>query len=73
MSEKIVPISADSHIAEPGLMAPDRLLWAIDFPHFDSIWPNSKAVVERSTEGRSRDQCRHVLRDDVAELYRLPV
>ena len=55
------------------LMSPGQLLWANDFPHFDSIWPNSQAVLEKATQGLTEDQCRRVLRDNVAELYRLPV
>jgi len=30
-------------------------------------------VLAKATQGLTEDQCRRVLRDNVAELYRLPV
>jgi predicted TIM-barrel fold metal-dependent hydrolase len=54
------------------MMDPRQLMWANDFPHFDSIWPNSQAVLEKATVDLSEDQCRRILRDNVTELYRLP-
>jgi uncharacterized protein len=46
-----------------------RLMWANDFPHSDSTWPNSQAVLAKQAAhltGAERDL---VLHDNVAELY----
>ena len=48
-----------------------RLLWANDFPHSDSTWPESQAVLARQAAGLSESERDLVLHDNVAELYRL--
>ena len=48
-----------------------RLLWANDFPHSDSTWPDSQALLARHAAHLSEAERRLVLRDNVAELYRL--
>ncbi len=48
-----------------------RLLWANDFPHSDSTWPNSQAVLARQTAHMTEEERDLVLHDNVAELYRL--
>ena len=53
------------------MMGPHQLMWANDFPHFDSIWPNSQSVLAKAAVGLSEDQCKRILRDNVKELYRL--
>jgi predicted TIM-barrel fold metal-dependent hydrolase len=49
-----------------------RLLWANDFPHSDSTWPHSQALLARHAAHLSDAERRRVLRDNVAELYGLP-
>jgi predicted TIM-barrel fold metal-dependent hydrolase len=49
-----------------------RLLWANDFPHSDSTWPQSQAVLARHAASLTDAERDLVLRDNVAELYRLP-
>jgi len=49
-----------------------RLLWANDFPHSDSTWPHSQALLARHAAHLSDADRRLVLRDNVAELYGLP-
>jgi uncharacterized protein len=49
-----------------------RLLWANDFPHSDSTWPESQAVLARHAAGLTDAERDLVLHDNVAELYRLP-
>ena len=55
------------------LMNPNRLLWASDFPHNDSTWPDSMHLLERHTAGVSDDIVRRIVRDNVVELYKLSV
>jgi predicted TIM-barrel fold metal-dependent hydrolase len=55
------------------LMNPERLLWASDFPHGDSTWPWSQQLIARQTTNLSDEHKRLILRDNVAELYKLPV
>jgi uncharacterized protein len=48
-----------------------RLMWASDFPHSDSTWPNSQAVLEEQTRGLSEVERNWICHDNVAELYGL--
>ncbi|HUF93177.1 MAG TPA: amidohydrolase family protein [Candidatus Limnocylindria bacterium] len=48
-----------------------RLLWANDFPHSDSTWPESQAVLARHASGLTEAERDLVLHDNVAELYGL--
>lgn len=52
-----------------GLMNPQRLLWANDFPHSDSTWPWSQELLEKHTAGMSDEHRRWILRDNTADLY----
>ena len=49
-----------------------RLLWANDFPHSDSTWPESQAVLARHAAHLTESERDLVLHDNVADLYRLP-
>ncbi len=48
-----------------------RLLWANDFPHSDSTWPNSQALLAVHAAHLSDADRARVLHDNVAELYGL--
>jgi len=48
-----------------------RLMWANDFPHSDSTWPNSQAVLAKQAAHLTDDERDLVLHDNVAELYGL--
>ncbi len=49
----------------------DNLLWASDYPHPDSIWPNSRATI-RETMGRlSPEMIKKLTYDNAAKLYGL--
>jgi predicted TIM-barrel fold metal-dependent hydrolase len=54
-----------------GMCNARRLLWANDFPHSDSTWPNSQAMLADQVKWLSTSEKRWILRDNVAELYRL--
>ena len=55
------------------LMNSKRLLWASDFPHNDSTWPDSLSLLERHTEGVPDETVTDIVRNNVIELYSLPV
>jgi predicted TIM-barrel fold metal-dependent hydrolase len=63
----------DDHVAfqTAHLMNADRLLWANDFPHSDSTWPDSQAVLAEQTAHLDPAVVTRIVRDNVAELYGL--
>jgi predicted TIM-barrel fold metal-dependent hydrolase len=48
-----------------------HLLWASDYPHPDSTWPNSRQIVEKQMGHLSPDVRRRLTRDNAAALYGL--
>jgi predicted TIM-barrel fold metal-dependent hydrolase len=48
-----------------------RLLWANDFPHSDSTWPNSQALLAEHAAHLSEADRARLLHDNVSELYGL--
>jgi predicted TIM-barrel fold metal-dependent hydrolase len=48
-----------------------RLMWANDFPHSDSTWPWSQAMLAEHAAKLTPEQRRAILCDNVAELYRI--
>jgi uncharacterized protein len=48
-----------------------RLMWANDFPHSDSTWPWSQAMLAEHAAHLTAEQRRAILCDNVAELYRI--
>jgi len=46
-----------------------NLMWASDFPHSDSTWPNSRDVIARDFAGVPDDERRKMIADNVAALY----
>ena len=54
------------------LMNVDRLMWANDFPHSDSTWPWSQAMLAEHTAHLTGHQKQRILHDNLAELYGLP-
>ena len=55
------------------LLNMDRLLWANDFPHVDSTWPNSKSLLAEFTEDLTVEEKNKLLHDNVAGLYGLTI
>ena len=47
----------------------DNLMWASDFPHGDSTWPTSHAVIEKDFAGVPDDVTRRIVADNCAALY----
>jgi predicted TIM-barrel fold metal-dependent hydrolase len=48
-----------------------RLMWANDFPHFDSTWPRSQHVIDEQTADMDDKERNFVLHDNLAECYGL--
>jgi predicted TIM-barrel fold metal-dependent hydrolase len=51
----------------------ERLMWASDFPHSDSTWPDSQKVIAEQTGHLSATVRDCILHDNVAALYGLNV
>lgn len=47
----------------------DNLMWASDFPHSDSTWPNSRAVIARDFEGVPAADVAKITRTNCARVY----
>ncbi len=60
-------------LALTGLLNPKRLLWANDYPHSDATWPWSRNVLAEHLKPVPEQERRWILRDNVQELYKLPV
>jgi predicted TIM-barrel fold metal-dependent hydrolase len=57
----LIPFFGDGH-----------LLWASDYPHPDSVWPNSRAAIERQMRHLSPEMRQQLTHDNAAHLYALP-
>jgi uncharacterized protein len=49
----------------------DRVMWASDYPHPASTWPNSQAVIERQTKHLPPETKRKILAENARSLYGL--
>jgi hypothetical protein len=48
-------------------------MWSSDYPHGNSTWPNSRAVIQRDLGHLPPDVQSKVLRENVSKLYKIPV
>jgi predicted TIM-barrel fold metal-dependent hydrolase len=48
-------------------------MWSNDYPHPNSTWPNSRAVIERDLGNLPAEDRQRLLSGNVVELYGLPV
>ena len=48
---------------------PDNLLWATDYPHPDSIWPNSRKVIAETMGHLPPETIKKLTHDNAAKLY----
>jgi predicted TIM-barrel fold metal-dependent hydrolase len=53
------------------LFGPTNYMWASDFPHTDSTWPESRKVVERDFAGVPEDVKRKIVFENAANLYNI--
>jgi predicted TIM-barrel fold metal-dependent hydrolase len=56
----LLPFFGDGHV-----------LWAADYPHPDSTWPNSRATIERQMKSLSVEMRKKLTHDNAARLYGL--
>ena len=49
----------------------DNYMWASDFPHADSTWPDSLKVIAKDFEGIPDVVTRKMVADNAAKLYRM--
>ena len=56
----LLPFFGDGHV-----------MWASDYPHPDSTWPNSRATIERQMKSLSAGMRRKLTHDNAAQLYGL--
>jgi predicted TIM-barrel fold metal-dependent hydrolase len=49
----------------------DNMMWATDYPHPDSTWPNSQKVLETHFDGVPVEEARLLIGGNAARLYRL--
>src|ERR1700730_10643145 len=50
-----------------------HLLWASDYPHPDSVWPNSRAAIERQMQHLAPEMRRKLTHDNVRRALRTDV
>jgi predicted TIM-barrel fold metal-dependent hydrolase len=50
---------------------PQNLLWASDYPHPDSIWPNSVKTIGETMGHMAPDEVRKIVGGNAAKLYAL--
>jgi len=48
----------------------DRIMWASDFPHGDSTWPESQRIIDEHMRGVPLAEQKMILHDNVQRLYR---
>src|SRR5712691_11867134 len=53
------------------LIGADRTMWASDYPHADSTWPESRKAIEENFAGVVEATRRRILCDNARELYGL--
>ena len=53
------------------LYGADRFLWASDYPHGNTTWPDSKQIVDQQFEGVSDEIKRKLTRQNAIDLYKL--
>jgi hypothetical protein len=52
-----------------GLLGADRCMWASDYPHADSTFPESRAAIKQSFGALSEHDCRRITADNCRLLY----
>lgn len=52
-------------------MGVDNAMWASDFPHLESDWPNSAKVIEENFVGATQEEVRKMTVDNAVEYFHL--
>jgi len=53
------------------LLGPDNFMWACDYPHPDSTWPESRKAIDESLGSLSEEAIRKVTGENCKQLYKL--
>ena len=53
------------------LFGENNYMWASDFPHADSTWPNSLKVIEKDFAGVPEEVTRKIVFENAVKLYRM--
>ena len=51
----------------------DNLCWGNDYPHHDSIWPNSMTTLQKIMDGVPDDEVERMCFSNAVELYGIDV
>ena len=51
------------------LVGEERVIWGSDYPHPDSVWPESQAVIERNLGGLPEEKRRKIICENAGRLY----
>ena len=51
------------------LIGVDTLIWASDYPHSETSWPNSMESIQKTFRHVPEDQVRKIVHDNAAKLY----
>ncbi len=54
------------------LLGPENFMWACDYPHPDSTWPESRKAIEHALGKLAPDAVRKVTGENCRALYKLP-
>jgi predicted TIM-barrel fold metal-dependent hydrolase len=52
-------------------MGIDKVMWASDFPHLESDWPNSQRVIDENFAGVPEDEKRKMIVANAVKYFRL--
>ena len=53
------------------LIGEDRIMWGSDYPHPDSLWPDSQKILDENLAKLSHTARRKIVHDNVAALYNI--
>jgi len=62
-------IGVDLAVRHPEYVAVDNLMWASDYPHGDTTWPNSKKIVQEHFRHLPQDARRKITWENARLLY----
>lgn len=66
-------IEDDSAFQQLGLIGEDKVMVETDYPHFDSTWPDSQAMIRRECQDLPKATIRKVCYENAARIYRHPL
>jgi predicted TIM-barrel fold metal-dependent hydrolase len=55
----------------PDLMNANTLLWASDYPHSDSTWPDSMPVLAKTSDGIDTALLKKIVHTNTRDLFKL--